>query len=658
MATLYAQSNHNWSARTGQWNTAANGSGTTQDPAAGDSLVCNNKTITIDADIGTSGGYFAALNNSGGTAGGGFSCPSDSYNIYITAITNGHATTTVANAGTGTLTFGTTTVTAGAGNGVANTSSGRVAFGTATFTGATSSTYALNNSGTGSVTIVSGTFQGNNGSSAHGFYNSSTSATAFAITSATCGAWNGSAIVNASSGSGTIETLTIAGNTSVGAVTILNSGSGTIAITTASVSPNGTTGHGISNTGVGQVKITTATLSANSGSASAISNSSTGTIIISSGTITAGSGTGYGLLNSGAGTCVVTSGVFTASTTSAAFSASTTTSTNKLSGTFVSASNGVQPVFAPKWILDTTPSNAYYKMALNGSSSYVYFYQDGAASSQSGQAAASDVRYNVTYGPTGNLTGTCYVPASASVASGVRVDNTTGTAVLTESAVRAALGMASANLDSQLGGLAAAVWNRLLTSLSTAGSIGKKLADWVLGSDSKVLLSADSQAGVTIPNVTSVATVGTLTNAPDVPAAGEIAALSAKASACTLIVRGELTSDGSTPLVFPAFFESVEVNGRMCYTEDGLVPAAQEYIAWTGAGWQLGAGGHFLGDGTENPWDAEYTAQGEATGTPVVVRISPAEQTASAVRTELAPELARAANCATVDSTGAQLAAL
>jgi hypothetical protein len=46
--------------------------------------------------------------------------------------------------------------------------------------------------------------------------------------------------------------------------------------------------------------------------------------------------------------------------------------------------------------------------------------------------------------------------------------------------------------------------------MTTAGSIGKKLADWALGSDSKVLLSANAQTGVTIPSVTDVTNVDSL----------------------------------------------------------------------------------------------------------------------------------------------------
>lgn len=60
-----------------------------------------------------------------------------------------------------------------------------------------------------------------------------------------------------------------------------------------------------------------------------------------------------------------------------------------------------------------------------------------------------------------------------------------------------------------------AVWAALTSALTTAGSIGKKLSDWVLGSDNKTLLSTDAQSGVTIPTVT---TVGTCTTNSDMVA--------------------------------------------------------------------------------------------------------------------------------------------
>jgi hypothetical protein len=47
-----------------------------------------------------------------------------------------------------------------------------------------------------------------------------------------------------------------------------------------------------------------------------------------------------------------------------------------------------------------------------------------------GHPATNNVRTGVVYGPTNNLTGTCAVPPSGSVALGVPVDNTVGTAYL------------------------------------------------------------------------------------------------------------------------------------------------------------------------------------------------------------------------------------
>jgi hypothetical protein len=57
--------------------------------------------------------------------------------------------------------------------------------------------------------------------------------------------------------------------------------------------------------------------------------------------------------------------------------------------------------------------------------------------------------------------------------------------------------------------LASVFWDVLTSATRAVGSYGAKLKAWVLGSDSKALLSADAQTGVTIPTVT------TLTDAPD-----------------------------------------------------------------------------------------------------------------------------------------------
>jgi hypothetical protein len=75
--------------------------------------------------------------------------------------------------------------------------------------------------------------------------------------------------------------------------------------------------------------------------------------------------------------------------------------------------------------------------------------------------AVTDVRSGVTYNA-GNLTGTCAVPAASSVAAGVAVDNTVGTAVLTQ----------------------ANVWDYALSSASsTPGSVGEKLKKTAIPAD-------------------------------------------------------------------------------------------------------------------------------------------------------------------------------
>jgi hypothetical protein len=73
-------------------------------------------------------------------------------------------------------------------------------------------------------------------------------------------------------------------------------------------------------------------------------------------------------------------------------------------------------------------------------------------SDATGQANQADVRSGVSYA-LGNRTGTCAVPAASSVAFGVPIDATTGTAALTP----------------------AAVWDALTSGMTTSGSIGARL---------------------------------------------------------------------------------------------------------------------------------------------------------------------------------------
>jgi len=94
--------------------------------------------------------------------------------------------------------------------------------------------------------------------------------------------------------------------------------------------------------------------------------------------------------------------------------------------------------------------------------------------------ADTDVRSGVVYN-NGNDTGAAYIPSASSVAFGVPVDNTTGTATLTAADVRAAIGLATANLDTQLAAIptaitnANAVWDELMSNHTTAGTYGGRI---------------------------------------------------------------------------------------------------------------------------------------------------------------------------------------
>jgi hypothetical protein len=88
------------------------------------------------------------------------------------------------------------------------------------------------------------------------------------------------------------------------------------------------------------------------------------------------------------------------------------------------------------------------------------------------------------------------LPNAAAEAAGGLVTRGTGTGQLYVSTgnVRAAdTGGNAIATAASITAVPAAVWAALTSGMTTAGSIGKKLADWVLGTDSKILVSSDAQ---------------------------------------------------------------------------------------------------------------------------------------------------------------------
>lgn len=270
---------------------------------------------------------------------------------------------------------------------------------------------------------------------------------------------NGSALINittlTNSGSGT---LTITGNVVTVAASgsspcVNNSGTGTISIT-GNVSG---AGQGVQNSSSGIFSIT-GNVTGGSSTAGA-TNASTGTFTIT-GNVTAGAAIS-GANNSSTGTFTIV-GDITATNGGNGFTSSNSAATNRLSGSFISSANGTAAIYAAKYILNTTPLLAKTRYARDGAGAYVDMFT---ADNSLGQAVPADVRLGTVYA-SGSLTGTLAVPPVGSVAAGVPVDATVGTATLTASDVRAAMGLASANLDTQLAAIPTDIRTELTPELT------------------------------------------------------------------------------------------------------------------------------------------------------------------------------------------------
>jgi len=372
--------------------------------------------------------------SAGATWGGGAVPPNAAgHSIYsntftVTVDTNVDVALVTNAANAGTFVGGGTAASGGTfplSNGVTMTSS---------ITASTASTNCVSFSGTSpnTATIV-GTVTGG-GSTAIGVANVSTGT--LIINSA--GTNTGRAFSNTSTG-----TLTITGNCTAsgggGSTPLLtNSAGGVVNLTGNLVGGTGGGSSGINNTSNGAINI--------------IGNVSGGTAAV-------------GVSNTSTGIVTIVGDV-TATTQNAI---SSTSATVRISGSFIYAIDGTIPVSAPRMILNTTPALAKTRYALNGAGTYVDMFT---TDNSFGQASVSDVRFGTVYA-SGTLTGVAYIPSASSVAFGVPVDNTTGTATLTAADVRAAIGMASANLDTQLAAIPTAITNADAVRTNLALELGR-----------------------------------------------------------------------------------------------------------------------------------------------------------------------------------------
>jgi hypothetical protein len=133
-------------------------------------------------------------------------------------------------------------------------------------------------------------------------------------------------------------------------------------------------------------------------------------------------------------------------------------------GPLIMSTTGVAPTNNVGWRWHSTLTPTYYAIRNRDNTAYRNLYTSDNADSGSGQPATNNVRSGTVYGPTNEFTGTCVVPSASSVAFGVPVDATTGTAVLTQQNVQDALASASI-----------VTLNQQTSSLNTPGSIGERL---------------------------------------------------------------------------------------------------------------------------------------------------------------------------------------
>jgi hypothetical protein len=159
------------------------------------------------------------------------------------------------------------------------------------------------------------------------------------------------------------------------------------------------------------------------------------------------------IYNVTAAATISVTGIITAGTGSPAIYSAFALASGYGSGTFVKVSGNVvntnnnMAIVAPRVTIDTNTSSWLFQISTGGDRT---LYAAGVAL---GNPATSNVRFGTVYGASNELTGTLRVPSASNVLSGVLVDATTGTLLMTP----------------------ADFWNYLISSGFTANSIGDRL---------------------------------------------------------------------------------------------------------------------------------------------------------------------------------------
>ena len=436
--------------------------------------------------------------------------------------------------------------------------------------GATNSTNCVEYFGTGANAKIIGNITG--GSAFGRIAVNNTGAGTLEIQGNCVGGSDASAVVNSVGGSVIITGNLTGGNTGI-AYALNNNQNGSVTI---SGNATGSAISAINNTSTGSITLNGNVLGGTAANSAGVRNASTATTVTITGTCTGGTNaTASGIINVSTGSVTLNGSSIGGTGTSAGPGVQNSSTGNVFvtravgngfgpGSTGISAAVGVANAglgiveiqaleYGTFGQSPTSGTGIRLKKANTNVAVFNYCDTAGAktlidATANAAMPAASDVRSGVSYA-SGALTGSCAVPAASSVSFGVPVGNTTGTAVLTPADVQSALtaqGLTTAragNLDN----LDATVSSRLapngtlatVTTLTNAPDVPTEaeIASAVWSAASREITGGtvdtltNAPASVTPSDIWSHATrtitggtVDTLTNAPTVPSAASIRA--------------------------------------------------------------------------------------------------------------------------------------
>jgi hypothetical protein len=306
------------------------------------------------------------------------------------------------------------------------------------------------------------------------------------------------------------------GATSYGATITNNSTLATLNITGNSNAGSGNTAEGVRNSSTLASVFLTGNATGGSGANSrGIANVSSGNVTMT-GIAAAGSGSGaVGALN------ILLGAIIVGRAKANAYGPGNTSGLNPNVGLLNSGLGAaqIQELEYGEYGMSPTSGTGIRLKKLSSNQAVFNYVDAGAAktlvdATQGEMPAVTDVRTGVSYA-SGTLTGTCAVPAAASVGFGVPVDDTTGTAVVSVSDVANAVWTAASRTITEGGITAADVWSHATRTI-TGG------------------------------------TVDTLTNAPTVPSAEDIASEVRTELATELGRIDAAVSTRATPADIPA----------------------------------------------------------------------------------------------------------